>query len=532
MLKINSLTLHSDTYNCSKVNLIIGANNAGKSTLLRILHNALGGQASQEQEPRININLSMSNAKSLISSLFPDIYTASSIKDIPNLGLKTTKIQNIQNIPWDETMLTTLKADTDDERHLYINPGQPNGGNRYFQFFINMLVSFEDASSRLQGHFRTKIDNLNSIPQDIIGHLIRDRDILQLVKKNFEDTFGFSIGFDNLVQGEKTLRILPKSHTPFRPDSVEAAQWWEKNSPLVDSQGDGIRAYMKIILSLLQPYKHIVFIDEPEIFLHPPQRRALGTTIAQLSGKGDKQVFIATHDPDILRGILNSKLADVSMLHLMRENDTFSSRIIEPDKINRIIKSKTNLLAEKLLSSFFYEIVILCESENDRVFYENSSAIYYWKLFQNVNFIGFNGTTMATEIFKYLKSLNLDARLVVDIDFLIDSNIPSTVTESTLISSYQNIKSTLMTKVKNNPQFRDSLKKNGVRLFKDSDPAFYNDLTGLIESLLTKGIFIVPVGELESWTSVKKNDFTRALKIVEDKKLIKLRKFLIRLLQK
>ncbi|OGK17717.1 hypothetical protein A2774_02020 [Candidatus Roizmanbacteria bacterium RIFCSPHIGHO2_01_FULL_39_12c] len=532
MLKINTLTLHGNTYACSKVNLIIGANNSGKSTLLRVLHNGVTNQVSQETEPRVNVNLSMSRGKTLISTLFPDVYTATSFKDIANLGLKTTKIQNIQNVPWSEQMLTTLKTDTDDEKNLLINPGQPAGTNQYFQFFTNMLVSLEDSASRLQMPYRTKIDNLNSIPQDVIGHLFRDKDILALIRKNVEDTFGFSIGFDNLVQGEKPLRIMPKAKSNLKPDTVVSAQWWEKNSALIESQGDGIRAYMKIILSLLQPYKHIIFIDEPETFLHPPQRRALGTIIAQLANKGDKQVFLATHDPDILRGILNSKLSDISMFHLMRENDQFSSKIIEPDKINKIIKSSSNLLAEKLLSSFFYQIAILCEDENDRVFYENSSAIYFWQLFQNVNFIGFNGRGKAMQMFEYLKSLSLDARLVVDIDILIDSGLPNNVTDTQIKFDYTALKSKLNTLVKSDPKFRERFKKKGVPYFKTSNPTIYTELTTIIALLQKNGVYVVPVGELESWTKIKKNDLTSALEIVEKTKLIKLRGFLRNLLTK
>lgn len=532
MLKINTLTLHGNTYACSKVNLIIGSNNSGKSTLLRILHNGLSSQRTQESEPRVNIHLSMSEARKLMSHLLPEVYTATSFKDIPNLGLKTTKIQNVQSVPWNETILNTLKTDTDNEKSIYINPEQHTGTNNYFHFFINMLVSFEQSSTRLQMQYRTKIDNLNAIPQDTVGHLFRDKDILALVKKNVEETFGLSIGFDNLVQGDKPLRITPKTKCALKPDSVAAAQWWDKTSPLIESQGDGIRAYLKIILSLIQPYKHIVFIDEPETFLHPPQRRALGAIIAQLANKGNKQVFLATHDPDILRGILNSKLSDISMFHLMRENDAFSSRIIEPNKINTIIKTSSNLLAEKLLSSFFYQITALCEDESDRVFYENASARYFWQKFQDVNFIGVNGRDKARQIFEYLKSLNIDARLIVDIDFLMDSKIPNNITDITIKTDYDSLKRKLNSLNAADKDFRYNFKKKGVAYFKIFDPSIFDELKRLISLLQQHGVFIVPVGELESWTNVKKGNFTAALEIVEEKRLIKLRKFLIGLLTK
>ena len=185
-----------------------------------------------------------------------------------------------------------------------------------------------------------------------------------------------------------------------------------------------------------------------------------------------------------------------------------------------------------MLSSFFYQITILCEDENDRVFYENASARYFWNLFQNVNFIGFNGRGRAMQMFEYLRSLNLDVRLVVDIDFLIDSRLPNTITDPTIKSDYEALRKNLNAIVSSDKNFRDSFKKKGVDYFKTSDPTMHSEVLRLIGILQKKGVYIVEVGELESWTNIKKNDLTKALEIIEQKILRKLRKFILALLTK
>lgn len=78
---------------------------------------------------------------------------------------------------------------------------------------------------------------------------------------------------------------------------VEKARWWGNNSPLLSEQGDGRKAFASLLLTLTDPFSKVVFIDEPETFLHPPQRREMGKAVVNAANRG-KQVFVATHDAE------------------------------------------------------------------------------------------------------------------------------------------------------------------------------------------------------------------------------------------
>lgn len=90
---------------------------------------------------------------------------------------------------------------------------------------------------------------------------------------------------------------------PFEHDSgVPAAGYLTalRALPLLEQQGDGMRSYMGLLLHILGGAHQITLIDEPEAFLHPPQARLLGRTLANRS-VGRQQVFLATHSVDVVQ---------------------------------------------------------------------------------------------------------------------------------------------------------------------------------------------------------------------------------------
>ncbi|MGI8638287.1 MAG: AAA family ATPase, partial [Segetibacter sp.] len=90
-----------------------------------------------------------------------------------------------------------------------------------------------------------------------------------------------------------------------------------KNLPLLQSQGDGMRSFASITLELISSSNSILFIDEPEAFLHPPQARLLGKLIGKLFDQ--RQIFISTHSSDFIKGILESNSETVKIIRINRE---------------------------------------------------------------------------------------------------------------------------------------------------------------------------------------------------------------------
>jgi hypothetical protein len=137
--------------------------------------------------------------------------------------------------------------------------------------------------------------------------------------------------------------------------------------PRLDEQGDGMKSFMGLLLNTLVSAYPFVLVDEPEAFLHPPQARLLGRMLAN-EKDADAQVFIATHDSDVLTGLLDAPAQDITVVRLVREDSVNKTSQLNPDKVRELWKDPI-LRYSNILDGLFHEAVVLCESDADCRFY-------------------------------------------------------------------------------------------------------------------------------------------------------------------
>lgn len=65
----------------------------------------------------------------------------------------------------------------------------------------------------------------------------------------------------------------------------------------------GLRSFVGVLLNAFVSYQSILFIDEPEAFLHPPQARLLGKMLAK-DLPPERQLFLATHSADPFKRVI------------------------------------------------------------------------------------------------------------------------------------------------------------------------------------------------------------------------------------
>ena len=73
---------------------------------------------------------------------------------------------------------------------------------------------------------------------------------------------------------------------------------------LLHEQGDGMRSFILVLINAIISNYSIVFIDEPEAFLHPPQAQLLGKILSK-DLPLERQLFLATHSEDFLKDCFN-----------------------------------------------------------------------------------------------------------------------------------------------------------------------------------------------------------------------------------
>jgi hypothetical protein len=200
-------------------------------------------------------------------------------------------------------------------------------------------------------------------------HFLQRDDALELrLSSKFRKAFGVDLVVHRNAGSKVPLHIGERPTPAVGEDRVSLGYVERLESlPLLHTQGDGMRSFAGVLLATSVGRETILLIDEPEAFLHPPQARLLGTTLVQ-DRVGARQLFIATHSTDILRGVLDANSPDVKVIRLRRNGDVNFARLLENDRV-RELWSDPLLRYSNILDGLFHEGVVVCEADSDCRFY-------------------------------------------------------------------------------------------------------------------------------------------------------------------
>lgn len=198
----------------------------------------------------------------------------------------------------------------------------------------------------------------------------------------------------------------------------------------VQNQGDGIKSFTGILLSLMLDYYCTYLIDEPESFLHPPQARIMGQIIGTtLSDK--QQAFISTHSEDVIKGLLEVCPDRLKIVRITRRDDTNDFSILDNQKVKEVFGDPL-LKYSNIMSSLFHKTVVLCESDSDCKMYSVIDSYLKQEKgkYSETLFLHCGGKQRMSRTASALLALNIDVRLIPDIDLLNDEHIFKGVVET------------------------------------------------------------------------------------------------------
>ena len=265
---------------------------------------------------------------------------------------------------------------------------------------IHMLLD-DQLESKLSGYFRRAFD------EDLILY------------RGGGSTLPLLVG-NRLVPREGEDRVSATYLERLRDSTVPLHQ-----------QGDGMRSFASVILHLLAPISPtILLLDEPEAFLHPPQARLLGEIITK-ERSARTQLFVATHSPDVLHGLINVASDSVRVLRIQRQGNVNRVKELDKELVRRI--SVNPLMKYSLvLSGLFHKRVIICEADSDCMFY--SSILDLTEVHgdhqPDVLFVHANGKGRLADLTRTLTALDVQVDVVADIDILNDTDVFGRVVES------------------------------------------------------------------------------------------------------
>lgn len=410
----------------------------------------------------------------------------------------------------------------------------------YFGMYLNLFVANLDTAARL-----TICDAPSSITRSSpkhhpIHYAAFDPKYRILLSDNFKKAFGVEITPNTQYGATIPLCMGPlvKLNDEYNDEQsrLEAYASILETYKQVQNQGDGIKSFTGILLYLMLDYFCTFLIDEPESFLHPPQARIMGQIIGHTLSD-QQQCFISTHSEEIIKGLLEVSPERIKIIRITRKEDTNYFSILNNDKFKDVWGDPL-LKYSNIMSSLFHKSVVLCESDSDCKMYsviESHLKQSYGKYSETL-FIHCGGKHRMAKIASALRALNIDVKLIADIDVLNDNQVFKGIIEafgiewSSVQSNYNKIVSNLhsskekinrndakttINRIIDNSQNQDlspqeiteirnairtiskweSIKSGGVNSIPAGDAtSAFNNLNNILQE---NGIYIVPVGELE-----------------------------------
>ena len=276
------------------------------------------------------------------------------------------------------------------------------------------------------------IDPLKERPSHPI-HLLYDDEIEQKVSEYFHRAFGQDLILYRA--GGRTSHLLV-GREPAREQGEDRVSktYLERlvaSTDALDKQGDGMRSYASVILHLLAPVTpSILLLDEPEAFLHPPQARLLGELIA--SERSDRaQLFVATHSPDVLHGMISRASDNLRVLRIQRTGDVNHVKELDKEMVKRISVNPL-LRYSSVMSGVFHRNVVICEGDPDCLFYSSllATPVVYGDRYPDVLFLHGNGKHQIANLAKALVSLDVPVGVIADMDVLNDLEVLKGIVDS------------------------------------------------------------------------------------------------------
>jgi hypothetical protein len=263
-------------------------------------------------------------------------------------------------------------------------------------------------------------------PQNSAQILYLDRELEQAVARMVERAFGYPLTVNRYGGSEISLH-LGKVHTEETPPPGTSEYRTEIAAlPQLQEQGDGVRAFVGSLLSILTTRYPIVLVDEPEAFLHPPQAYLLGRFLATQHDVGT-QVIVATHSADFIAGVTATKAAanHVSIIRLTREGTSNYTAQISPSIVGELFRDPL-VRYYNILGGLFTEGAIVCESESDCTYYRavleslEASEADELPVQPSIHFTHCSGKSRMPKAVEALAAAKVPTACMVDIDFLQD----------------------------------------------------------------------------------------------------------------
>jgi ABC-type uncharacterized transport system ATPase subunit len=380
------------TLNESSILVIVGPNNAGKSSVLREIRDRL--------QERYRFGPVLKNAEiRVIGSV------AAFQKQILEAGIATGKLGVIRVGDY-EYSITNIE-----EEHK-----RGFTGSKAIPLFVSYLGAEERLDITDPGR---RGDYLRSAPKTPMQWLELDDGAEKRISDIFERTFDAALVLNTLAGDNLMLHVVQPGDIKTEFSNAREQATWLASLPRLHRQGDGMRSFAGTLMSLLVHPTSAILLDEPEAFLHPPQARRLAEIIAT-EVPGGCQVILATHNDAFVRALLDVSGDRVTLARIVRDGSVNRATILNQSQL-REIWNDSLLRTSDVLSALFHEAAVLCEGDSDARFYTAvMEATRSESRDPDVRLYHFGGKDRLGSMARALRAVQIPVVVIVDIDILSD----------------------------------------------------------------------------------------------------------------
>lgn len=405
-----------------------------------------------------------------------------------------------------------------------------------------MQFAFLDGETRLAISNQVVSHNPQvEAPENILQALFVDEsDAETTLSESIKNVFGVEVRLDYSGMNSLCLRIAPSFNSIEKDPRKAFVQF--QNTAMLQSEGTGLRSYVASLLSILLFSSRIILLDEPELYLHPIHQRTLGLWIGNFAKTFDCQLFLSTHSPYLLSGLLSS-YEDTTVVRLQRNKKETNVKTLAPSSILKLVTSPL-LSSQRVSESLFQNGVILCEADSDRLIYQAVADKHFGE--HQHQFLFAHNKQSIPQVGALLNEAAVPFSVIVDLDILQEESELISVIRvmrpigSNLLTRLKSLRSSLAESINeaSDEEIEARLKTNLCALSKQLEDGsltgllnikramkrfskstskwskvkelgivgFGDDLKSTIEELISLlaqiGIFCVPVGELECWADL------------------------------
>ncbi len=401
---INKITFSDNTtieFESNDIIVIVGPNNSGKSASLKEISNFLITK----------------NAKSKVIKSIKFSKSGSDSELIEYLEKISKKEYRTNPEPYYKGMGYMIYADN--AKHWWNNTS--NGIDDLSIVFSKNLTTEERLKA---ANPASNIRLTTESPKHPINILQKSDKIEKRFNQYFKQAFDLDLIVHRNAGNEVPLYVGTAPKIASGQDRLsEAYQVELEKLDLLHEQGDGMRSFVGVLLNAFIGNQKLLFIDEPEAFLHPPQAKLLGKMLAT-DLPSNNQLLLATHSLDFLKGLLEGDSKNLKIIRIQRNGKINNVHTLNNSEIGSIW-SDSLLRHSNILDGLFHTDVVICESDSDSRFYSAIlSAVDDKNEVSNSDtlFIQCGGKHRIPTVIKALKKLNVPVSSICDFDVLNDKN--------------------------------------------------------------------------------------------------------------